>query len=42
MLENGKMLGKNGKQYVENEYCWPVILEKLCTMIEQVRELNHE
>ncbi len=42
LLQNGKILGQNGKRYVKQEYCWPVILEKLCHMIEQVRELNHE
>ncbi|MBE7043186.1 MAG: glycosyltransferase family 4 protein [Ruminococcaceae bacterium] len=42
LFQHGKQLGENGKRYVNEQYCWNVILEKLCHMIEQVRELNHE
>lgn len=42
LMEHGKELGKNGKKYVNENYCWQVILQKLSKMIEQVRELNNE
>lgn len=42
LLEHGEELGTNGKRYVQERYCWDVMIEKISHMIEQVRELNDE
>ncbi len=42
LMDHGSELGKNGISYVQNQYHWPAITDKLCQMIEQVCDLNHE
>ena len=42
LMKYSPEMGKNGISYVQEKYCWPTITDKLCQMIEQVCDLNHE